>query len=91
MRFFAIFIVVFSLSVISEGCAFAKRASVAGSTPAKYEWKQVALKAPYPESYNYPVFVFGNWMVAMNKDRISAELRIGCLERNLFPFILCRS
>ncbi len=31
-----------------------------------YEWKNVTTAANFPESYNYPVFVWGNNMVAMN-------------------------
>jgi len=37
--------------------------------PAKkgsYEWKNVTTAADFPQGYNYPVFVWGNKMVAMN-------------------------
>lgn len=33
---------------------------------AKYRWERIVDKAGYPEGYNYPVFVFGDWMVALN-------------------------
>ncbi len=39
------------------------------SEPAKkgsYEWKNVTAAAEFPQSYNYPVFVWGDKMVAMN-------------------------
>lgn len=32
-----------------------------------YVWSEITGKASYPPGYNYSVFVFGNWMVAMNK------------------------
>lgn len=32
----------------------------------KYQWYNVTRKANYPQGYNYPVFVFGDWMVAIN-------------------------
>jgi hypothetical protein len=32
----------------------------------QYRWDRVADKAAFPEGYNYPVFVFGKWMVALN-------------------------
>ncbi len=41
--------------------AFACQAS-----SAQYTWAKVTNKAAYPQGYNYPVFVFGNWMVTMN-------------------------
>lgn len=37
--------------------------------PAKkgmYEWKNVTQAAEFPQGYNYPVFVWGDKMVAMN-------------------------
>lgn len=36
------------------------------SGAAKYRWERIADRAGYPEGYNYPVFVFGDWMVALN-------------------------
>ncbi len=32
----------------------------------KYQWSNVTKAANYPEGYNYPVYVFGDWMVALN-------------------------
>jgi hypothetical protein len=32
-----------------------------------YQWSNLTRAASFPEGYNYPVFVFGDWMVAMNK------------------------
>lgn len=34
--------------------------------PAHYSWANVTPAANFPQSYNYPVFVFGDWMVALN-------------------------
>lgn len=34
--------------------------------PSHYSWSNVTPAANYPQGYNYPVYVFGNWMVAMN-------------------------
>jgi len=34
--------------------------------PSHYSWAKVTEAANYPQGYNYPVFVFGTWMVAMN-------------------------
>jgi hypothetical protein len=31
-----------------------------------YIWSNVTKAANFPQGYNYPVFVFGDWMVAMN-------------------------
>jgi hypothetical protein len=31
-----------------------------------YEWTNVTSTAQFPQGYNYPVFVFGDWMVALN-------------------------
>ncbi len=31
-----------------------------------YEWTNVTPAASYPQGYNYPVYVFGDWMVALN-------------------------
>lgn len=31
-----------------------------------YEWTKVSEAAPFPQGYNYPVYVFGDWMVALN-------------------------
>jgi len=64
MRFITVAIIVFLLTVVSEGCI--SRVAVADSGRARYQWEKVAGNAGYPEGYNYPVFVFGNWMVAMN-------------------------
>lgn len=36
------------------------------SKKGAYEWKNVTAAANYPLGYNYPVFVWGNKMVAMN-------------------------
>jgi hypothetical protein len=36
------------------------------SDKAGYEWSSVTQAASYPQGYNYPVFVFGDWMVALN-------------------------
>lgn len=36
------------------------------SIKAVYEWSNVTTAAQFPEGYNYPVFVFGDWMVALN-------------------------
>lgn len=33
---------------------------------AKYEWKNVTTAAEFPVGYNYPVYVWGNKMVALN-------------------------
>lgn len=32
----------------------------------QYAWKSVTDAANYPQGYNYPVFVLGSWMVALN-------------------------
>lgn len=32
----------------------------------EYQWSNLTKAANYPQSYNYPVYVFGNWMVAIN-------------------------
>ena len=32
----------------------------------QYSWSNVTKAANYPQGYNYPVFVFGDWMVAIN-------------------------
>lgn len=32
----------------------------------RYEWKNQTKAASFPKGYNYPVFAFGDWMVAMN-------------------------
>ncbi len=34
--------------------------------PNAYEWSNVTQAANFPKGYNYPVFVHGNWMVALN-------------------------
>ncbi|HKX83909.1 MAG TPA: hypothetical protein VJL58_06805, partial [Pyrinomonadaceae bacterium] len=31
-----------------------------------YEWSNVTQAAEFPQGYNYPVFVFGDWMVTLN-------------------------
>lgn len=31
-----------------------------------YEWTNISEAAAYPQGYNYPVYVFGDWMVALN-------------------------
>lgn len=36
------------------------------SKDARYRWSRVTTAADYPQGYNYPVYVFGNWMVALN-------------------------
>jgi len=33
---------------------------------ATYSWTNLTRAADFPEGYNYPVYVFGNWMVALN-------------------------
>lgn len=35
--------------------------------PTAYSWSNVTRAANFPESYKYPVFVFGEWMVALNQ------------------------
>lgn len=32
----------------------------------KYRWSNVTPAANYPQGYNYPVYIFGDWMVALN-------------------------
>lgn len=34
--------------------------------PPTYEWSNVTQAADFPKGYNYPVFTFGRWMVALN-------------------------
>lgn len=36
------------------------------SGKAVYEWSNVTESAAFPQGYNYPVFVTGDWMVALN-------------------------
>ncbi|MGQ0540615.1 MAG: hypothetical protein ACT4O9_02040 [Blastocatellia bacterium] len=38
----------------------------AGFSKTAYRWSNVTPSASYPQGYNYPVFVFGDWMVALN-------------------------
>lgn len=37
-----------------------------GFSKTAYRWSQVTPAANYPQNYNYPVFVFGDWMVVLN-------------------------
>jgi hypothetical protein len=52
-----------SLLLIAAFCAgvFETRLDKAG-----YEWSSITNAANYPQGYNYPVYVFGDWMVALN-------------------------
>lgn len=36
------------------------------SGKAAYEWSNLTESAAYPQGYNYPVFVAGEWMIALN-------------------------
>lgn len=42
----------------------------ASSPPAEYTWSRVTERAPYPESYNFPVFVAKNKMWAFHPEAI---------------------
>lgn len=37
-----------------------------GAERSAYQWTNMTEAASFPQGYNYPVFVAGNWMVAMN-------------------------
>ena len=37
------------------------------SQPPAYTWANVTQAADFPQGYNYPVFTFGRWMVAINR------------------------
>lgn len=37
-----------------------------GTPPPSYSWSNVTEAANFPRGYNYPVYVFGRWMVALN-------------------------
>lgn len=39
---------------------------VSSSGSGGYKWTSVTTAADYPQGYGYPVFVFGDWMVALN-------------------------
>ncbi len=46
--------------------AFCLGGSNSMPTKTGYEWSNVTQAADYPKGYNYPVFVSGNWMIALN-------------------------
>src|SRR5947208_3233787 len=55
------------LILILAFAAFSSIAAGCSRESGNYTWSEISSKAAFPEGYNYPVFVFGNWMVAINK------------------------
>lgn len=64
MRMIGILFTICVFCIFSEGCPVA--ATEGQSSGSAYVWNKVVDKATFPQGYNYPVFVFGSWMVAMN-------------------------
>ena len=66
MRILILIVTAFLLSLTAIGCIPDANQRAVVPDPTGYAWSRVTDRASYPEGYNYPVFTFGNWMVAMN-------------------------
>lgn len=66
LKVFAMVFALIALPSMTFGCSSGDRVSPNEEKPSEYVWQQVTSKAAYPESYNYPVFVVGDTMVALN-------------------------
>ena len=55
-----------SMLFVSMIFAFCFGSATGPFEASSYEWKSITPAAEFPQSYNYPVFVVGEWMVALN-------------------------
>jgi hypothetical protein len=56
-----------TIALVSMLTAFCFGTVERHSIPSDYQWKNVTPSAGFPQSYNYPVFVWGDKMVAFNQ------------------------
>ena len=56
---------IFATAILTVS-AFCSGLFLPAAGPSHYTWTKVTAAANYPQGYNYPVYVFGDWMVAMN-------------------------